>query len=239
MSAETSETFVKIGDRLRGARVAAGLDIDQISADLKIQKSYIHAIESLDMETLPSAGYALGYVRAYANYLGLDGKAAVDAYKTQTAIPENLRMRDQPHFVPKRHVRVPRGFFAASVVMSCALVLAFWYGSQTDAQSAALSTSPISVAETQIAVAAKIDPNILTVKAIAPSWVEIKDKSGQTVVSRIFVTGESWQTEKSSGVTITARDSGALELYAGSDLLGLMGQQGQPILDRPLLPKAE
>ncbi len=223
-----------IGMRLKTVREARNLHHVEISDHLKIQPSFLAAIEQLDKDALPSVGYVLGYVRAYAEFLGLDGEGAVRAYKTDSAIPQNLGLRDCPHFVPKRQIRLPRGFFPAMTMLSCAAVLAFWYGFGTDAKSSALKTRPSLPASSSVPSKPIMDPDLMTIKATAPSWVEIKNNKGEVIVSRIFVTGERWQADMNAGITLSARDAGALELYLGEDLMGRLGGRGIPMTDIPM-----
>lgn len=235
MEPEQDSPAPHIGEKLRAAREQDGMSHAQISETLRIQASFLDAIERLDKDALPSIGYVLGYVRAYASFLGLNGQEAVDAYKIDSQIPQNLGMRQSPHFVPKRDIRAPRGFFAATTVLSCAAVLAFWYGSQTDAQSAAISSSSgFSAVDTPVPTPSVIDPDLMTIKAIAPSWVQIKNKDGQVVISRILVAGETYQTDVDSGILLSARDSGALELFIGGERMGSLGRQGIPMQDIPM-----
>lgn len=239
MSADTidiePETLPHIGETLRLAREEAGLSFAEISGALKIQAPFLEAIEGLDKTALPSIGYVLGYVRAYAMHLGLDGKEAVERYKIDSEVPENLGMRTAPHFVPQRNIRLPRGFFAAMTILCCAAVLAFWYGSHTDAQTLALNTDTrLNIPEGGEAVPVSIDPDLMTFKATAPTWVQIKDANGQKIISRILVTGESWQTDIDNNVSLSARDSGALELYIGGEFIGRLGRKGVPMADVPM-----
>ena len=239
MAPETAEQGIEtqrhIGEDLRIARIDAGVTHSEISETLKIQSVFLDAIERLDLDALPSIGYVLGYVRAYALHLGMDGKEAVERYKADVKIPENLGMRSTPHFVPKRQIRLPRGFFAAVTMVCCASVVAFWYGFQTDAQSAALpAQTGLSAANTSIAEPEPIDPDLMTFKAIAPTWVQIKDQFGNSIISRVLVTGETWETGIYANVSLSARDSGALELYIGGELMGRLGKKGIPMADIPM-----
>jgi len=230
-----SEQKPHIGKRLRAAREKAGLSVSDISTALKIQQPFVRAIEELDKTALPSVGYALGYVRAYAIHVGIDGKLAVDSYKVDSEIPENLGMRDRPHFVPKRHIRLPKGFVAATTALSCAAVLAFWYSSQTDAQSALISNFPTSGDPTVTQQDARpIDPSMVTLKAVAPSWVQVRNLNGEQLISRIFVKGETWQISGLAGATLSVRDSSAIEIYVGDTRLGPIGDKGMPAVDLPL-----
>lgn len=222
-----------IGTELRDARQALGLSYKDVSDMTRIKPQFLEAIESLSSVDLPSIGYVLGYVRSYAKAVGLDGASAVARYKVDSQVPENLGMRDRPHFVPKRKIRLPRGFFSAITVLAIAGMLTVWYGTQTETQAAMLDGPDLtpSTAEAQATI---IDPDMLTVKALAPSWVQIKDSSGRVIISRIFVTGEVWQTQRGSGASISARDGGAIQLFVGESDAGRLGEQGVAIADVPL-----
>lgn len=235
MSLDLPELKSHIGIRLREAREAQSLSPACIGQELKIQANYIEAIEALDRDELPSIGYVLGYVRTYAKFVGLDANAAVEDFKSDSEVPENLGMRDRPHFVPKNQIRLPRGFFAAVTVMACTGVLAFWYSSNTDAHSSALSAmSDIGKLTTQTTAPIAIEDDLMSIKAIAPTWVELKDKDGKVVISRILTTGESWEANQNDNISLSARDSGALQLYIGKDLMGSLGIKGVPMTDVPM-----
>jgi len=222
-----------IGTELRDTRIALGLSYQDVADLTKIRPEFIEAIENLAKSDLPSIGYVLGYVRTYAMAMGLDGASAVARYKIESEVPENLGMRDRPHFVPKRKIRMPRGFFPALTVVAIAGMLTVWYGTQTETQAAVINGPDLTprVVETPSIVT---DPNMITLKALAPSWVQIKDKNGRVIISRIFVTGETWQTQRGSGAMLSARDGGAIQIFVGQGDAGLLGEQGVAVTDIPL-----
>ena len=228
--AKLRDEFRHIGIELRDARRALGLSYDEMSELTKIQSGFLESIENLAVSELPSIGYVLGYVRTYAKAMGLDGESAVARYKVDSKVPENLGMRDRPHFVPQRIIRMPRGFFPAITVVAIAGMLTIWYGMQTETQ-AAIPQSPDLTPRVVESLTASADPNMVTVKALAPSWVQIKDKNGRIIISRIFVTGETWQTQHGSGVSLSARDGGAIQIFGGKGDAGLLGEQGVAISD--------
>lgn len=222
-----------IGTELRDAREALSMSYADVSELTKIQPQFIEAIENLAKSELPSIGYVLGYVRTYAKAMGLDGASAVARYKIDSEVPENLGMRDRPHFVPQRKIRLPRGFFPAMTVVAIAGMLTIWYGTQTETQAAVTNGPDLTPRISEVSAAIS-DPNMLTVKALAPSWVQIKDRDGRVIISRIFVTGETWQTQRGSGASISARDGGAIQIFVGQGDAGLLSQRGVAVSDIPL-----
>jgi cytoskeleton protein RodZ len=73
-----------LGQNLRKARQAKGLEISQISSSLKISKRHLEAIEESDVKALPQGEvYLIGYTRDYAAYLGLNSGQCVAKLKSE------------------------------------------------------------------------------------------------------------------------------------------------------------
>ncbi|HXV36137.1 MAG TPA: helix-turn-helix domain-containing protein [Myxococcota bacterium] len=68
------------GERLRHFRIRSGMEIDDIARVTKISPSYLRFIESERFADLPAAVYVRGFVTAYANCVGLDGKEVAASY---------------------------------------------------------------------------------------------------------------------------------------------------------------
>ena len=73
---------VEVGASLREARVAVRRNLADVAHDLRIRQVYIEAIEEGRLEDLPGLAYQTGFLRAYGNYLGLDGAALADRLRT-------------------------------------------------------------------------------------------------------------------------------------------------------------
>jgi cytoskeleton protein RodZ len=81
-----------IGVALKTAREFRGLSLQDVADQTRIRRAYLAAIEEMRLDELPSRPFTIGYVRAYANALGLDGEAAVERFKTdEPAADEPLR----------------------------------------------------------------------------------------------------------------------------------------------------
>lgn len=71
----------EIGRRLRAAREAKGITLEQAEEDTKIRRKYLQALEAGREVDIPGEVYLKGFLRSYGNYLGLNGTALVDEYK--------------------------------------------------------------------------------------------------------------------------------------------------------------
>jgi len=73
----------ELGTSLREARVRQGLDFSQAELGTKIRSKYLRALEEEDFEVLPAETYVKGFLRSYAEFLGLDGQVYVDEYESR------------------------------------------------------------------------------------------------------------------------------------------------------------
>src|SRR5271167_3815987 len=74
-----------VGQDLRAARLRRGDDLATVSKALKIRKDHLEALEEDRLDNLPGKTYAIGFVRTYAQYLGLDPAAFVERFKQEIA----------------------------------------------------------------------------------------------------------------------------------------------------------
>ncbi len=70
-----------IGAALRLTRQRLGLSLQDVADATRIKRAYLSALEEMRIEDLPSRPFTIGYVRAYARALGLDGEAAVNRFR--------------------------------------------------------------------------------------------------------------------------------------------------------------
>lgn len=77
-------TDMPVGEILRRTRVHYGQSLDQIESVLRIRASQLDALEKGDVKQLPGRVYAIGFVRSYSEYLGLDGDKMVHLFKEQS-----------------------------------------------------------------------------------------------------------------------------------------------------------
>src|ERR671927_1654065 len=88
----------EIGTSLREARARRKLSYDQVEAETKIRAKYIRCLEDEDFDVLPSGTYVKGFLRTYADYLGLDGQLYVDEYNSRYVVGEE----EEPVLRPRR-----------------------------------------------------------------------------------------------------------------------------------------
>ena len=108
---------IAIGEQLRTAREARGLTIDYVADETNIAKRYIAAMEDEDFSVFPGEPYIIGFLRNYAEYLGLESAGIVQAFR-------GIRIQEQP--VPIQELLQPKRspvwpFVIAGVVVALGL----------------------------------------------------------------------------------------------------------------------
>jgi len=75
------EEIQTVGTILRNARLKKGKTVSDVANELCIRKTYINAIENMDYTNIPPLPYGIGFIRSYANYLGLNSDRVVASYR--------------------------------------------------------------------------------------------------------------------------------------------------------------
>src|SRR5215472_4556691 len=158
ISGDADAPLETVGQDLRAARLRRGDDLATVSRALKIRKDHLEALEEDRFEALPGKAYAVGFVRSYADYLGLDPLQCVERFKGEIA----GRTETQPTVGPPpdaESARLPQGWLVIGVVVFLLIV----YGAVHLARSAdTLLRQPVAPVPTRMA------PPAPTVTAIAP-----------------------------------------------------------------------
>jgi cytoskeletal protein RodZ len=128
-----SDELHKLGEVLRAAREAKGVDLARVERDTKIRERYLAALEHGEYRELPGAVYTRGFLRNYGQYLGLDAEYLIDLFRLET----NSLQAERPRLdAPPRPIAVRgRGAFvvtpnalAATILSIVVIVLVAYFG---------------------------------------------------------------------------------------------------------------
>lgn len=161
-----------VGQDLRTARLRRGDDLASVSRVLKIRRDHLEALEEDRLEALPGRAYAVGFVRSYAEYLGLDAAQCVERYKLEIAgrsdntTPVHVIEEDENR-------RLPQGW----IIVAGVVVLLLAYGAYRLVVSAdEMLTQPVTPAPP---VAAATKKSVET-KTDVPPAANLSGAAGET-----------------------------------------------------------
>src|SRR6185437_4794731 len=116
ISGDSETPLESVGQDLRAARLRRGDDLATVSKALKIRKDHLEALEEDRLEALPGRTYAVGFVRTYADYLGLDAVQSVERYKAEIA--GRTEEREPPPYADEAEERhLPYGWLFLGILV--------------------------------------------------------------------------------------------------------------------------
>ncbi len=159
---QTDLNLFGIGQTLREAREAKELSLSDIASLLRIREAHLAALEADDYDSLPGKVYAIGFIRTYGNYLGLDASELIDRYKGMS--PD--RVIEEPIYdvADEDEAMSPALKITAGVVLVLVVYLAWLFAGTPSEGIAVTQPAPQVVEATEDeapAVAAEGQDNLL------------------------------------------------------------------------------
>jgi cytoskeleton protein RodZ len=197
----------EIGNSLREARLRQGLEFPRIETETKIRGKYLRALEEEQFEVLPGDTYVKGFLRTYADYLGLDGQLYVDEYNSRfttteeiTAAPSTPRRRRARPVESNLVVVALAGIVAVTVLVVVGLA---GIGSGSPEQTPLVDTSP--------------DPATTEESSAGPTTTAGQQGDGPARHAKAHlvltaVRGECWVQVRANGVNGRLLYEGTLEV---------------------------
>lgn len=238
----------KVGEKLRDARLAQGLELSDIAARTRVPLRHLQAIETSDYSGLPSPTYAVGFVKAYARAVGADEVALAKALRAETSSMFAAREAYES-YDPEDPVREPSSGLAwAGAVIAVLLLIAvgLWYGTDLFRGGGGGEPEPVPTEAPAPAPAAEPSPvavpasdGQVTLTATEPVWVRVYDASGQRLFEKEMAAGERYDVPRDANRPMInlGRPEAIRVTINGSDVAPL-GPAGRAIKDVPVSAEA-
>ena len=238
----------EIGSTLRDARVRRDISLQRAEADTKIRIKYIQAMENEDFDILPAGTYVKGFLRTYAEYLGIDYQLILDEYNDRFGTGDHKEHlvvqtgKSDKSRTPRRPRKQTNYLFVAIFAIVIIAVLAYLGWGNYDNEQPTLVTSTESGAQAETTTVP--DQPVETAPATAPpaaqselieslvlsadagdSWVRVRKDSvdGDILWENVLADGET----KTFTFTPTELTENKLVINLGSTLLVEVNGQSQ------------
>ncbi|WP_169546334.1 helix-turn-helix domain-containing protein [Sneathiella aquimaris] len=119
------DVYIRVGDRLRLAREAKELSLHDVAEQLRLRPRQIQAIENSDYASLPGQAFVTGFLRSYANAVGLDAVELVKLYRLEH--DGNLHTPELTFPEPTSEGKMPRGSLLIGTCLAAAVVFGGWF----------------------------------------------------------------------------------------------------------------
>lgn len=249
-------TDMPVGEILRRTRVHYGQTLAQIESILRIRASQLEALELGDVSKLPGRVYAIGFVRSYSEYLGLDGDKMVHLFKEQSV--GRKAKPDLSFPVPASESKVPNlaiiggSLFGFLVLVGFVAFLMFpkegkneipsvpekltktqlseapaLVKTDTPPSANAADAAAVASGEDGAAPAAPPSANRVVIEIIEASWVQIVDAKGSAIVRQVLKAGDKYLVPDEKGLVMETGNAGGLKITVDGKALPSLGASGQ------------
>ncbi len=238
----------EIGSTLRDARVRRDISLQRAEADTKIRVKYIQAMENEDFDILPAGTYVKGFLRTYAEYLGIDYQLILDEYNDRFGTGDHREHlivqtgKSDKTRAPRKPRKQTNYLFVAIFAIVIIAVLAYLGWGNSESEKPSLVTSTESGAGTETVTTPTVPaeaPPVTTPTQTQPqlieslvlsadvgeSWVRVRkdNEEGDILWENVLAAGES----KTVTFTPSELTENRLVLNLGNTLLVEVNGQSQ------------
>ena len=258
-----SQTVKSCGAILFAERKRQNLSIEQISSEINLSETQIRALESDKYDILASASYVKGYIRLYANLLGLDVDEVLQYFK-EPVQKQNTSLSNIGRGIHKTKPVDNSGLL--KILLSIALIAGFgflvWFAvnnanwSANNEEDSSVVPEPGSLSidskvsgasdKHQASIEYKSDP-IVSVTSVGKknlamsfndsAWVEIIDKDNKQIINKRYQVGEKLSVYAQPPVRIFISNVDAVNMQYNQTNYDLIqhrqGSFAKFILDKP------
>ncbi len=233
MDETETDGVVTVGQRLREAREAMGLSIEDIAAQTRIPTRHLASLEAGDWDRLPAATYSVGFAKNFAGAVGLDRAEIGEQLRLEMggtrptySHPEVFEAADPARTMPK-------GLVIGALALLVLVVLAFtWLNNRSlepeEAMAAENVTAPVAneIAAPAEPVAAA-GPVVLTASDVV--WIEVSD-GGAILKQGELARGERYEVPGNAvAPQLTTGKPEALSVTVGTRQAPPLGEPGRTV----------
>lgn len=238
-----------VGDRLRAARVAAGLSLEQVSARTRIRVPVLRQLEDDQLGTAGTAVYTRGHLRAIAAAVGIDPAPLVRALDERVGASAPAALVPAPVPVPMQpagRLSVPRSapperqqprWLTACLAVLAVLVVLLGVGvlgdETPDRTDALLVPRAGTVAEPDPSPTVAPRPSaaapaqaVLSLEASGPSWLSVRNRGGYPLFEGTVPPGWSRTFSDPKALTVRVGNAAAVAVSCAKEPAAAQGGEG-------------
>ena len=235
------------GARLKQAREAAGLSVEDVAARLKMPARVVHSLENDDIASLGAPVFVRGQLRSYARLVGIDLESQLSGTPIASTAPSELV--SHTHTPRYRRVFEQTTRRAVYIVMTAAIAVPIWIATRhpasnstvqslemaaaapatggaaapaaQPASSAPVQRTPVTASIMPSPAAAAVHPQALVLKFSGDSWVQIVGNDGSKLEEGILGAGQERRYGAGEVASVRLGNTAAVEVNAAGQPVDL------------------
>jgi len=228
---EEEGVLMSAGQRLRQAREASGLTLEEIATSTRIPTRHLESLEAGDFSRLPAPTYTIGFAKNFAAAVGLDRAEIGDQLRTEMGgsrpamtTPEVFEPAD-----PARAMPIWLIVAAIGALLLFALLYNWWSNRELQPADEEVVAENVAATAPPPAAVAPQGQGPVVITATEAAWVEIKD-GGALLKQGELAPGEAFQVPATAlAPTITTAKPEALRIAVGTTIAPTIGEPAKKV----------
>ena len=213
-----------VGQRLRVAREAKGLTLEDVAAQTRIPRRHLESLENSDWERLPAPTYTTGFAKSYASAVGLERGEIYEQLREEMG---GMRPVHHPSEVfepadPARTMPKWLVFGAIAAVLFLVLVMS-WLNERSFSgpdnvanESLAEASEPVSATPPPAAAPVQTASGPVVLTANEQVWIQVRD-GATTLKAGLLEAGQSFEVPATATAPVlTTGKPEALRISVGT-----------------------
>ena len=236
MDETEADDVITVGQRLKEAREAKGLSVEDVAAQTRIPTRHLTSLELSEWDKLPAATYSIGFAKNYANVVGLDRNEIGDQLRAEMGDTRFTAVHPEVYETVDPARTMPKGLVIGALVLLVLVVLALsWLSNRSMQPDEAVAedsnvAAPVEAAAPAPpppAAPAATGPVVLT--ATDAVWIQVKDGSNTLKMGQLSP-GESFEVPANAAAPVlTTGKPEALKIMVGSAQAPALGEPGKTV----------
>ncbi len=228
-----------IGGSLSDARRRKGESVEEVESATKIRARFLRALEEDDFAAIPGDVYAKGFIKTYAEYLGLDPEPLIQQYKREYDHPVKFDVRRQAEPIEERRADWGKRFAMTVAVIASLLALLYWgaTASKQTAEREMRSHNAVTPktsetrqkSEQTTAPTTTAKPSGINISATATAdegcWLSVV-ADGRQVFEGTLQKGQTQEFKADKSITLYIGNAGGISLKRDGKDVGPLGEKG-------------
>ncbi|WP_299044349.1 helix-turn-helix domain-containing protein [uncultured Thermosynechococcus sp.] len=227
LSNQQAEKLAEIGAFLRDRRLELGLSLEELAAKTFVRQSILAAIENASLEDLPEPVYTQGFIRRFADALGLDGKSVAAAFPTLVEPAEQSPQASVSRGGMGWQLRPLHLYLIYFALVATAVAgLAYLFRPQTQSITDLTPAPTPTAAATPTPRPTPAETVEVKLSLSEAAWLEV-EADGRVVYAGILQSGTERRWQAKERLIVRTGNAGAVKVSVNNGPFQPMGQLGE------------
>ena len=229
----TEHSDQTLGEILQSERLLRKKTLDEVSKVIRVQVRFLKALEDNNFDVFESYTFAMGFLKVYAQFLGLDQKSLIKMLKDQEILSKQKIDLVFPQTFSEEAFPGKKVVWGSLIGIGFIGLIPLLLQEEPIPSVEVLTQNTPAIQESEI----KNEKNTVLhakLKALGKCWLEVKDSKKGVVFDKMLEAGEEYEISEDALGTFTIGNAGGIEIIMNGISSGPLGQDGDVVRNIPL-----